>query len=393
MSKSVELREQRKRAVDEDRRILDAVLAAGGEWTSEQREKHEKLDATINDLKRTIDALERLEAEERGYVPPSQAVPPAPVSAEDRAAQYRDAFWRAMRAGIGPDERRVMAVGTDTSGGYTVPDEFRRELIAKLDELNVIRQRATVIPTTSGTLTIPVLTTHGSASWVAENGSYSETTPTFDEKTFSPHKLSVLLKVSEELMNDSAFPLERFVAGEFGRAIAEAEETAFVTGTGSNQPTGLIASSNGSALGKTATATNAITAAELVDLYHALPRPYRQSATWVMNDSTISAVRQLVTGVSGDKTFLWQPGLAAGEPDMLLGRPVVPCADMPAIASGAKAVVFGDLRYFYIVERPGMAMQRLVELYSANGHIGFRMFVRRDSKVVLDDAIKHLKLA
>ena len=145
-----------------------------------------------------------------------------------------------------------------------------------------------------------MLTTHGSASWVAENGSYSETTPTFDEKTFSPHKLSVLLKVSEELMNDSAFPLERFVAGEFGRAIAEAEETAFVTGTGSNQPTGLIASSNGSALGKTATATNAITAAELVDLYHALPRPYRQSATWVMNDSTISAVRQLVTGVSGD---------------------------------------------------------------------------------------------
>lgn len=395
MSTTAAMRDERKRLIDEQRRLLQPVIDGKRAMTGEEREKIEQLDQAIEGLKATIDAAEKLETAERAYVPETQR--PAPTTAaagtEDQAKAYRTAFWRQMRhgqAGLGPDELRVMAVGTDTSGGYTVPDEFRRELVTKLDELNIMRRYATIVQTNSGTLTIPVITTRTAAAWKAENAAYAEDTPVFTEVTLTPYKATVLLKVSEELLNDSAFPMETFVVNEFARALAELEETAFVNGNGSSQPTGVV---GGSALGKTASATNAITAAELVDLYHSLPRPYRPRATWLMKDATISAIRQLTTGVSGDKTFLWQPGLGAGEPDTLLGRPVISSADMPAMTTGLKPVVFGDLSYYYIAERPGMSLQRLVELYAANGHIGFRIFKRVDGEVVTNDAIKHLILA
>lgn len=280
-----------------------------------------------------------------------------------------------------------MSVGSDTYGGYTVPDEFRRQLIQGLDELNVMRGLATTITSSSGTLTMPTLTTHASATWKTEAEAYAETTPAFSEVTFSAHKATALIKVSEELLNDSAFPLEQWIAGEFARALAELEETAFVVGTGSGQPTGVV---GGSTLGKTATATNAITADELMDTYHALGRAYRRRASWLMHDSTKKAIRKLVTGVSGDKTYIWQPGLASGEPDMLLGQPVYTSPDMAEIGTGNKVAIFGDLSYYYIVDRQSISIQRLNELYAGNGQVGFRIFKRTDGKLTLATAAYHL---
>jgi HK97 family phage major capsid protein len=161
-------------------------------------------------------------------------------------------------------------------------------------------------------------------------------------------------------------------------------------GDGSGKPTGVV---NGSTLGKTAAATNAITADELMDTFYALGRAYRQNAAWIMHDSTIKAVRKLVTGVSGDKTYLWSPGLSAGEPDTLLGRPVYASQDMAEIATGNKVAVFGDMSYYYIGDRQSIGLQRLVELYSANGQVGFRIFKRTDGKLALAESVVHLKLA
>lgn len=388
---SRELRAERKRLIDEQRRILEAMTPEQrGVMTSEQQTKYGALEKDVDALAQHIARVEKVESAERSYVPETQRETAAVPASEDKAAQYRDAFWRSMRAGVGPAELRVMAMGTDTQGGYTVPDEFRRELIKGLDEANVVRGLATVIQTNTGTLTIPTLTAHGSAAWTAENGPYTETTPEFSEITLTPNKASVLLKVSEELLNDSAFAIEPFVAAEFARALAELEETAFVSGDGSGKPTGLIAASGGTSAGVTAAATNAITADELVGMVHSIARPYRRNAVWLMNDATILAIRKLVTGVSGDKTYLWQPGLQASEPDLLLGRPVYSCADMQTIAASKKVALFGDLKYYYIAEKPGISMQRLSELYAANGHVGFRIFRRLDAKLALSDAVKHL---
>lgn len=384
---SRELRAKRKALIDEQRRVMQPALTEARGFTSEEQEKLDKLEAAEKSLEILIEKAERVENAERSFVPDTAREAAIVTPQADQAKQYRDAFWNYVKGSVSPTDLRAMSVGTDTYGGYTVPDEFRRQLIVALDEMNVMRGLATVITSTSGTLTMPSLTTHATAAWTAEAGAYTETTPVFGEVTFSAYKAAAVLKVSEELLNDSAFPLESWLATEMGRALAELEETAFVAGTGSSQPTGVV---GGSTAGVTASATNAVTANELMDLYHALGRGYRRKATWLMHDSTKKAIRKLVTGVSGDLTYIWQPGLAAGEPDTLLGQPVLTSPDMDELAASKKVVLFGDMKNYYIVDRQAIGLQRLNELYSGNGQIGFRIAKRTDGKLTLATSVYHL---
>lgn len=386
----VSLREQRVKLVADWRQILDRAETEQRGLSVDEKAQVEKIEADIDGIKARIDAqekLSKLESEERSIVPESQRSLPKKETAEAPSADlYRAAFWHMVRTGeIG--ELRSHTVGTDTRGGYTVPDEFRASLIQGLEERDVMRGLSTVITSSSGTLSVPKVTAHGSAAWTAEEAPYTETNETFGEVTFNAYKASTIVKVSEELLNDSAFGLEAYLSGEFARQLADLEETAFVVGTGSGQPTGVV---GGSTLGKTAAATNAITADELMDLQYALARPYRRRATWLMNDSTVKAIRKLKTGVSSDNTYLWSPGLSANEPDTLLGNTVVTSPDMAAIATGNKSVLYGDFSYYWIVDRQMIGMQRLVELYSANGQVGFRIFKRVDGKLTLATAVYHL---
>lgn len=381
------LRDQRAKLVHDWRAILDKAEAEGRALNSDERGQVEKIEADIDALKATIDSREKAEAVERATVPDSQR---AAAPATEKASDKRAAFVAAMRTGVIAPELRDHTVGTDSAGGFTVADEFRKELITALNEENVIRGLATVFTTSTGVMSIPVNSAHGSAAWIAEEGTYSTSDETFAQVTLNAYKGSALLKVSEELLNDSAFPIESFVAKEFGRRLGKLEEAAFINGSGSNQPTGVV---GGSTLGTTATATNAITADELTDLYHSLGRAYRSRATWVMKDSTIKLIRKLKTGVSSDNTYLWQAGLQQGEPDRLFGRPVVASEFMPAATTGLKPVIFGDLSYYYIGDRQAMSMQRLVELYAVTGHVGFRQFKRTDGKLALATAVNHLIMA
>lgn len=391
------LREERAKLVKQWREILDKADAENRGLNADEKVAVEKYEKDIDDIKARVDANERLaklESEERAVVPESQrgAGKSVETAAELKPADlYRAAFWEHVRTGSPiPKELRSHTVGTDTRGGFTVPDEFRATLIQALEEANVMRGLATVITSSSGTMSVPKVSAHGTAAWTAEEAAYTETNETFAEVTFNAYKAATIVKVSEELLNDSAFNLEGYIAREFGRQIADLEETAFVVGDGSSKPTGVV---GGSTLGKTATATNAITADELMDTQYALARPYRKRATWLMNDSTVKAIRKLKTGVSSDNTYLWSPGLSANEPDRLLGSPVVTSPDMAAIATGNKAVLYGDFSYYWIVDRQAIGLQRLEELYAANGQVGFRMAKRVDGKLTLATAVYHLILA
>lgn len=387
------LYEQRAKLVKEWREVLDKAEAESRGLTADEKAKCEKYESDIDAIKAQVsqrERLDKLDAEERATVPPSQRGQPAIETAADvrPADLYRAAFWEHVRSGSAiPRELRSHTVGTDTRGGYTVPDEFRATLLQGLEEANVMRGLATIITSTSGTMSVPKVTTHGTAAWVAEEGTFNETNETFGEITFNAYKAATLVKVSEELLNDSAFGLEAYIAGEFARQLGDLEETAFVAGTGSGQPTGVV---GGSTLGKTAAATNAITADELMDLQYALARPYRRRATWLMHDGSVKAIRKLKTGVSSDNTYLWSPGLSSNEPDTLLGNPVVTSPDMPTIATGNKSVLFGDFKYYWIVDRQAISMQRLVELYSATGQVGFRIFKRTDGKLTIATTVQHL---
>jgi len=388
-----QLREKAAKLLHDARQVL---AAADRESRALSTEESTKYDAIMADFDATRDEIKRRERADMAEAAMASTGPragqrdgsQAAVRGQEDSPEYRAAFWNAMRDL--PFDRRDLNITTSTQGGVTVPATFRATLLHGLNEQNIMRQLATVFTTVSGTLTIPTVSTHGSATWLAEAGSYTTSDEQFSSLTLSAYKATSLIKVSEELLNDSAFPMEAYIAGEFARRLAELEEAAFVNGDGSAKPTGVV---GGSGLGKTASATNAITADELVDTYHALARPYRTRAAWLMHDSTIKTVRKLVTGVSGDKTYLWQAGLQAGEPDLLLGKPVYASSNMPTIASGAKVAVFGDMSYYYIGDRQAIGMQRLNELYSGSGQVGFRIFKRTDGKLSLAAAAVHLKNA
>jgi HK97 family phage major capsid protein len=298
---------------------------------------------------------------------------------------YKEDFGAHLR-GKRP-VHNVLSEGVQADGGYLVPEEFERQIVMGLDEANVVRGLAKVI-TTSAERKIPVAATHSEAKWTAENGAYTESDPTFDQKTIDAFKLTDLVKVSIELLQDSAFDLESYIAAEFARAFGIAEEEAFCVGTGTGQPTGIF-TANGGQVGVNAAGSTAVTADELISLVYALKSPYRRNAKFLTNDATIAAIRKLK---DGNGVYLWQPSLQAGEPDKLLGYDLYTSPYVPQMEAGAYSVAFGDFKNYWIADRAGRTVQRLNELYSTNGQVGFVATERVDGKVILPEGIKLLKM-
>jgi HK97 family phage major capsid protein len=267
-----------------------------------------------------------------------------------------------------------------------VPEEFEKQLIAALDEENVIRGLATVI-NTSGLHKIPVVATKGTASWVDEEGAIPESDDDFGQISLGAFKLATTIKVSDELLNDSAFNLESYIAQGFGTRIGNKEEEAFLIGNGSGKPTGIFNATGGGQVGVTTAAATAITLDEILDLFYSLKAPYRRSASFLMNDATVKTLRKLKDSTG---LYIWQPSVKENEPDTLLGRPIHTSSYAPTIAAGAKSVAFGDFKYFWIADREGRTFKRLDELYAITGQVGFVASQRVDGKVILPEAIKLL---
>lgn len=391
-----ELKAERKQLIDQARELLDTAENESRDLSAEESERYDKLNADIDALGKRAERMEQqIEREERAGQFDYEPQRPDP---EDRSRaettespratdDYRTAFWSYIRrshSGLYPQEVRQLNIGTDAEGGYLVPDEFHGELIEELEEQNVMRSLATVIQTGSGDRLIPLVTDYGNAQWINEQAAYPEQDTAFDRVTLGAHKLARITRVTEELLNDSMFDIGAHVQNAFRRAFGDAEEAAFVDGDGTGKPTGVIRDAQANT---DAAAVDAIAGDELLDLYHALRRPYRARATWLMNDSTALALRKLK---DGNDQYLWQPGLQAGQPDRILGRPVAISEFMPDLGAENTPVAFGDFSYYYVADRQSIGIQRLVELYAANGMVGFRMFMRVDGKLVLPETVQVL---
>lgn len=366
------------------------VLSAEDDATYTKMEKD--LDALTNEIKR-MERREAIEAELNK--PVASPLTNKPMKAEDEdktgraSSAYKKGFWDVMRKKVvSPEVMNALQIGTDSEGGYLVPDEYEKTLVQALEDENIFRKLANVIKTSSGDRKIPVVASKGSASWVDEEGSIPDSDDSFSQVSIGAYKLGTLIKVSEELLNDSVFNLESYISKEFARRIGSKEEEAFFTGDGTGKPLGIFAATGGAEVGVTAASATAITADELIDLYYSLKAPYRKSAVWVLNDSTIKAIRKLK---DNNGNYLWQPALTAGTPDTILGRPVYTSSYVPAIAAGAKTVAFGDFKYYWIADRAGRNFKKLTELYAATGQVGFVATQRVDGKLVLPEAIKVLK--
>ncbi len=398
MNRILELRNKRARAWDAAKAFLDTHRDANGTVSAEDAATYDKMEADVVNLGHEIDRLERQAAIDREMEMPvtapltSRPETANPDSAKSGCASdaYKRAFWNAMRSkSMDAGVYNALQVGTASEGGYLVPDEYMHLLLDKLQNLHTIRGLATIIHTDSGDRKIPVVASHGTAAWTDEEAPFHESDDTFAQITLGAHKLTSLIKVSDELLKDSVFDLPGYIATEFARRIGDAEETAFFTGNGSHKPIGLLNAADGAETGVTAASATAIGMDEVIDLYHSLREPYRKNAVFILNDATLKVLRKLKLGTG---EYLWQPSVVGGTPDKLLNCAVYTSADMPTIAASAKTILFGDLSYYWIAERDGFVFQRLNELFATTGQIGFLCSERIDARLVLPEAVKVLAM-
>ncbi|MBP1920317.1 phage major capsid protein [Youngiibacter multivorans] len=394
MNKILELREKRAKAWDTAKAFLDAKRGNDGLISAEDTATYDKMEADVVNLGKEIDRLERQQALDlelsKAVNTPITMKPNGGMEMKTGRAtdEYKAAFWKALRSKNSFDIQNALQIGTDSEGGYLAPDEFEKVLIQALEEENLFRSLAKIINTSSGDKKIPIVASKGTASWVEEEAPIPESDDSFGLVSIGAYKLSTMIKVSEELLNDSVFNLEAYIAKEFARRIGAKEEEAFCVGDGSGKPTGIFNATGGATLGVTAAAATAITADEIIDLMYSLKSPYRKNAVFVTNDATVKAIRKLK---DGNGQYIWQPSLVAGTPDTILNRPVKTSAYVPTIASTAKTIAFGDFGYYWVADRQGRSFQRLNELYAATGQVGFKATQRVDGKLILPEAIKVLQ--
>lgn len=330
---------------------------------------------------RTADeALRRLEELETQIT--GKKVDPS-AEAKKQAAAYNAAFWETMHTGM---PQNSLKEGSDGAGGYLVPDTFDEQLVTALTEKNVLRKLGKTIHSTRR-MEIPVSLGGDNAAWMPEGVAVTFNDAIFGKVVLDAHKLATSIRVSDELLEDSAIDLEKYISTTFAERISAAEADAFIRGTGNGMPLGLIYQAP---VGVVTAEDGKISAEDLIDLQYSIKRPYRENAVWLMSYEAYSALRQIV---HHNGEALWRNGLEEADPVLLLGRPVYICDYMDIVTPGAFPVMFGDFGFYWIAERGKRSIKRLVERYADRGQVAFVTSERVDAKLMLPEAIKLLKVS
>jgi len=386
------LESRRKRAalVGEMRALIEKAETEKRNLSGEEEGSYKKMEEDVRDLGVEIkreESLRGLETDLKETLndPHTPSVGDDGEKGERKRAtdEYRKLFWSCLQSrNPNPPEARDLFVAEGPKGGYLVPEAYETELIKALEDLNVMRTLATV--RTSGTLAkIPVVTGRPVFHWIGEKGTYQETDTEFGQINIDAHKGGGIVKVSEELMDDSFINLEAELREQFALGQGDLEEAALVLGDGIEKPRGVVLDAE---TGVTTASATAITGDEVMDLKYSLRKPYRGRARWLMSDTTALAVMKLKNAVDGQ--YLWRPGLQAGQPDILLNSYVETSTFMEDIAASVSSILYGDFSYYRVQDRAGISIQKLLELYAENGQVGFRITFRTDGRLLLAEAVK-----
>lgn len=359
--------------------------------------RQDQAEAAITSLRSDVDEVKsRLDRVARAATRPAIG-----GVAPGQAPEVKGFVEGYLRRGRETELKSISGV-TPGDGGYAVPRQIDAVIAAELVELSPIRAIAQVVQTGTSGYRKLVATGGISSGWVSEVAPRLETaTPQFAEIAPPAGDLYANPAASQTMLDDAAFDIEAWLASEIAIEFARAEGTAFVNGTGINQPEGFLSAPNGTAedgvrpfgtlqyIGSgNATGFDGSPDSRLIDLIHSLKSGHRQGAVFVMNSSTLAMVRKLKTA---DGAFLWQPGLIEGQPDRLLGYPVVEAEDMPDVAGGAFPIAFGNFRHGYLVAEHS-ATKVLRDPFTNKPFVHFYATKRVGGKVLDSNAIKLLKI-
>ena len=410
MNRLMDLRTKRASLWEQTKNFLETHRDENGMVEASAVEQYEKMTANVkalgDEIKRLEDQMDMDAQLSAATTTPVQTSPTQKKAVTPTATDdYSKAFWDMMRGHETMEVRNALSIGggnpAGSEGGFIVPDEFHRQLVEALEENNVFRGLAHVIRTSSGTRTIPIAADNGQASWVEEGNAIGESDLSFSVQTLSAYKLACLIRVSNELLNDSAFDIGAHIAKRFGVRFGNAEEDAFINGTGASAnpattpstPTGILTTLSTASVATGNSST--ISFDDVYKLFYALKAPYRQKAKFLCNET---ALLQLMLLKDGNGQYIWKPGLDTGKPDTILGHEIYTSTYMPAIANnpvtdaGKKVLLFGDFSYYWIADRTNRTMRRLNELYAVNDQVGFIGTQRVDGKLILPEAMKVLAL-
>jgi HK97 family phage major capsid protein len=414
-SSIADLRGERARIWEEAQSLHRLALAEKRSLTAEEEEQWDRLNKRVDDLKARIDREERIMAiEQELNEPTSEPVAkrsqPFTEERETRgqlaydeplklpeSKEYNNAFRSYLRHGFGgmrPEQRAVLqphfgageetrALGTTSAavGGALVPQEFYRRLLDAMLAYGGMRQaRTTKIETSSGaTMPIPTVDDTGNVGAIlAENTAVGELDMAFSAVNLGAYMYtSRLVRVSLQLLQDSAFPMDSWLPGKLGERLGRITNTHFTSGTGSGQPRGILAATGGSTLGAAGAtgSSTTITFGKIVELEHSVDPAYRGNAQWMFHDTTLRALKQIQ---GPDSALIWLPGLAVQAPDTILGYPYVINQDVPQMAADAKSILFGDFSYYFIRDVMDLRILRLEERYADFLQVGFLAFMRSD---------------
>ena len=362
----LELRELRNKAWEGAKAFVESRRDKDGLLSAEDSKAYAEMEKKIKDYSAEIERMEQMDAMEKEMNKPvNTPIVAKPMTADGnekpKMGRASDEYKNGMLTALRTNFRQVSDIlqeGVDADGGYLVPEEYDSRLIDTLEEENIMRKLGRVI-TTSGEHKINIAT-KPAAAWVEEGGALTFGDATFNQILLDAHKLHVAIKVTEELLYDNAFGLENYIIDQFGKALANAEEDAFLNGTG------------------------ALKADDILNLIYALKRPYRKNASFIINDKNLAVIRKLK---DNNGAYMWQPSYQAGEPDKILGYDVHTSAYAPE-----DAIAFGDYSYYNIGDRGTRSFKQLTELFAGNGMIGYVAKERVDGKLILPEAVQILRL-
>lgn len=404
------LREQRAQIVADARKVIETAEAEKRELTAEELAKHEELFGKADNLRKQVETLERqrdleaAETEKRDAAKRGEQrdLPGERESAKPTASdEYRHAFGKWLRGGrndMTSDELRALSLGIGSAGGFTVaPEQMTAGLIKFLDDNVAIRGLATVLnvgqATRLGAMSLEA--DPSDADWTSEIATGAEdSSMAFGKRQMAPNPLAKRIKISNELLRLNT-GLETFVRDRLGYKFAITEERAFLLGNGANQPLGLfVASADGVPTGRDISAGNTSTSIGfdgLINAKYALKGAYRSRARWMFHRDAISQIAKLKDTTN---QYLWQPSVQAGEPDRILGIPVITSEYVPnTFTTGLYVGMLADFSFYWIVDSFDLQIQRLVELYAETNQTGLIGRKQLDAQPVLAEAFARVKLA
>lgn len=371
-----------------DRRLKEIENKGSSDPLTEQHLS--RINSRIDEYKERVNKMEaafnRPEAGDEGYKFSDEAV---------RA--HKTAFCNYLRKGVEGNlcnlETKALSVSSDPDGGYLVSPQISDMIIKSVFETSPMRKIANVETISSDALEILEDRSEAVAGWTTEAASVSDTdTPTFAKKTIPVHELYAQPKATQKLIDDSAIDIEAWLADKISQIFSKKENTAFISGDGVGKPRGILTYTAGTAWGQieqvASGSSGVVVADKIIALYYSLKEDYATNASFLMNRATIEDVRQLKDTTN---QYIWNPGLAVGAPDTLMGVPVYQAADMPVPATDSLSIAVGDFKAAYqIVDRTGIRVLR--DPFTDKPFVKFYSTKRVGGDVVNFEAIKLMKL-